>query len=188
MKRVFASFILIASIGCQDQPKQGTHPASQAIDTSITNDTSLSSLLKNDVEKPRKTVDQIIHEVVVDVMMDTAGLHLAPIKVTSASLYKGQYSSYKNIRLSYKNVSDKRIEAIKFKWYGIDAFGEPADMGSSSFVVGFGGGLTNDPLNAGKSTSGSWSIMSKSAKKVVLAWPYEVAFSDGGVWKLKQSL
>lgn len=53
------------------------------------------------------------------VASDTQGLYLAPIKVISANPYEDEYSSFKKIKLLYKNVSDKNITAIKFSWYGI---------------------------------------------------------------------
>jgi hypothetical protein len=61
---------------------------------------------------------------------------------------------------------------------------KPADMGSSGLTKGYGGGFDDDPLNPGKSRTSQWSILSGDAKKVVLAWPYEIAFSDGSKWKV----
>lgn len=48
----------------------------------------------------------------------------APVKVLSARPVEKEYSNYKDIRLSWKNVSNKTISAIKFRWSGINAFGE----------------------------------------------------------------
>jgi hypothetical protein len=128
-------------------------------------------------------VDSLTKTTTKKIFMDTAGISNAPVKVISAKMVQEEYSKYKSVRLTYKNVSGKKIEAIKFNWYGIDAFGEPADMGS--FMDGVGGGLDDDPLGPGKSSTSTWSILSRNGKKVELAWAYEVAFSDGTKWKLK---
>lgn len=117
---------------------------------------------------------------------DTVGLYKSPIKVTSSSLVKKEYSNYKDIRLTYKNVSNKPVSGIRFEWYGENAFGEPADMGSS-FNSGEGRGFTDETLRPGKSTYGEWSILSRDAKKILYARPYEVVYSDGTKWKLRNN-
>jgi hypothetical protein len=129
--------------------------------------------------------DSMVQESMRNAMFDTTGLSTSPIKVISARLFKGEYSSFRSISLTFKNVSDRRIEAIRFKWYGIDAFGEPADMGTSSLVEGFGGGFDDSPIGPGKTRTSSWSILSSRGRKVVLAWPNEIAFSDGSKWEIK---
>jgi len=65
-----------------------------------------------------------------------------------------------------------------------DAFGEPADMGYG-IVEGFGGGFSDDALGAGKARTGTWEILSSRAKKIILAWPTEVIFSDGIKWDIR---
>jgi hypothetical protein len=70
-----------------------------------------------------------------------------------------------------------------FSWYGLNSFGEPADMGTS-LVEGFGSGFDDDPIGIGKTRTSTWNILSKDGKKVVLAGPTKVAFSDGSKWKL----
>jgi len=87
--------------------------------------------------------------------------------------------------LTYKNVSGKKIEAIRFRWYGEDAFGDPADMGGL-FNDGTGGGFDDDPLRPGQTRTSSWDILSSRGKKVKKAWAYEVAFSDGTKWELNK--
>jgi hypothetical protein len=114
---------------------------------------------------------------------DTGGLYLAPIKVLSAKFIKKEYSNYKDIELQYKNVSNKVVTAIRFKWYGENAFNEPADMGG--LREGWGGGFSDDPLKPGASDYGQWGILSRDGKKVLIAYPYEVVFKDGSKWKLQ---
>lgn len=110
---------------------------------------------------------------------DTLGISSSPVKVISARPVKEEYSSYKDISVTYKNVSGKNISAIRFKWYGINAFNEPAEMGG---MDGFGSGFTDSKLRAGKSETSEWSILSKDLKKVIKAWAYEVVFEDGSKW------
>ena len=134
-------------------------------------------------EWKKNYVDSLTNKMTHDAMFDTAGLYLAPIKVTKAYLYEKEYSNYRDISVTYKNVSSKKIDAVRLRWYGVNAFGDPADMGTS-FQQGFGGGFDDDPLGPGKSRTASWSILSRDGKKVVLAWPIEVVFTDGTKWKL----
>lgn len=115
---------------------------------------------------------------------DTIGVYAAPVQVLSAKLVKREYSNYRDIALSFKNVSGKTVSAIRFKWYGLNAFGDPADMGRS-YIEGYGGGFTDDLIRPGRKDYGTWEILSKDAKTIVAAWPIEVAFNDGTSWKLK---
>lgn len=116
-------------------------------------------------------------------LLDTIGLHTAPIMVLSARLVRKEYTNYKDIRLSYQNISGKVISGIRFNWYGLNAFGEPADMGGL-LKKGFGNGFDDATLRPERIGNGTWSISSQDAKKIVLAWPYEVAFEDGTKWEI----
>jgi hypothetical protein len=113
---------------------------------------------------------------------DTGGLYLAPIKVLSAKFVNKEYSNYKDVSLSFKNVTNKKISAIRFKWYGENSFNEPADMGS--LKEGWGAGFTDDALRAGASSNSTWEVLSRDGKKILIAYPYEVAFDDGTKWAL----
>jgi hypothetical protein len=106
-----------------------------------------------------------------------------PVKIITAKPVQEDYSNYKSVYISYKNVSKKTITGIKFKWEGINVFGEPADMGATG---GTGGGFTDDKLRAGRSDNGTWNILSRDLKKVTKAWVYEVAFDDGTKWELNE--
>lgn len=114
---------------------------------------------------------------------DTGGLYLAPVKVLSAKFVSKEYSSYKDIALRYKNVSQKVITAIRFKWYGKNAFDEPADVGGYN---GWGGGFRDEPLRPGATDYSEWSISSRDGKKILIAYPYEVVFEDGTKWLLEK--
>jgi hypothetical protein len=56
-------------------------------------------------------------------------------------------------------------------------------MSSLNGSEGFGSGFTDIPIGPGKTTSSEWDISSRDGKKVILVWAYEVAFSDGSIWK-----
>lgn len=116
---------------------------------------------------------------------DTGGLYLSPIKVLNARFVEREYSNYKDVFLRYKNVSNKRVSAIRFKWYGVNAFNEPADVGGV-FSNGWGGGFDDEGLGVGNTTSNNWNVLSKDGKKILIAYPFEVAFSDGSKWELKK--
>jgi hypothetical protein len=131
------------------------------------------------------TLKEVNRSIANNQLSDTLRLQDAPIKVLSARLFREEYSSYRSIELTFKNVSQKSIEGIKFQWYGLNAFGEPADMGNS-FLEGFGGGFTDRTIEPGVRQTLHWSILSRDGKKVVRAWPTEVAFSDGTKWKLNE--
>lgn len=128
-------------------------------------------------------VDSAVQSLKKNVLFDTVGLWSAPVKVLKSRLVKREYSNYKDISITYKNMSNKDISAIRFKWYGENAFGDPADMGSAGLQQGFGGGFDDDGLGAGETTTSQWSILSNNAKRVVLAWPCEIVFEDGTKWK-----
>lgn len=83
---------------------------------------------------------------------DTTGVWKAPIIIYSKKVVKSESGSLENIQLKYKNTSSKNITAIKFRWKGVDAFGDPADMGTSRIAEGYGAGYTDVELKLGKST------------------------------------
>jgi len=122
-------------------------------------------------------------EVAKDVYEDTVGLYLAPIKILSASIVESVGGDYRNVKLKYKNISDKKIFGIKFRWKCVDVFGEPADVGSSLFK-GYGQGFVDKELKPNENTRATFEVLSNTAKKVLLAFPFEFAFDDGTKWEL----
>jgi hypothetical protein len=113
--------------------------------------------------------------------LDTSGMSDCPILITKKEIIKKEYSNYKDISLCYKNIGKKTITAIRFKWYGENAFGELADMGG--FEEGAGGGYTDDILRPNKIDCGTWGISSRDAKKVIGAYATEIVFDDDTKWK-----
>ena len=157
-------FFLLSFLSCQDNATPETN-------------LSFEDSVRIDREA-RAKVDSMM----TSMAFDTVGVSEAPIKVINARLVKREYSNYKDISLTYKNISDKKVSAVRFAWYGETAFGDAADMGTS-VREGFGGGFDDEGLRPGKSKTAQWSILSRNAKKVVLAWPTEVAFEDGSKWE-----
>jgi hypothetical protein len=156
----FIVFVAMIAISCNSNSKQQSYKEDSANGYS-NSDYAIDSIEKNSL------------------VGDTTNLISSPIKIISSRPVTKEYSSYKDIAITYKNVSNKKIEAIRFKWYGINSFSEPADMGASK---GLGGGFIDRPLGPGKTTTSQWSILSKDLKRVIKAWPYEVVFEDGTTW------
>ena len=107
---------------------------------------SESGLTSADTLEVIRRSDSATQAVIKNALFDTAGISQAPVKVLSAKLVKQEYSNRKDIRLAWKNVSGNKIAAIRFKWYGLNAFGEPADMGATGVIKGMGGGLADRSL------------------------------------------
>jgi len=132
-----------------------------------------------------KRTDELIQKSTKGLYTDTTGVGNSPIKVYKYKFEKKEYSNYKDIVLYYKNVSNKNISAIRFEWYGENAFNEPAQMGSYT-SKGSGGGFTDEGLKAGNSTKSTWEINSSDGKKIISARAFEVIFKDGTKWKLRK--
>ncbi|MGZ4078709.1 MAG: hypothetical protein ACXVPW_13935, partial [Bacteroidia bacterium] len=127
--------------------------------------------------------DSTKKEITNRVYFDTVGVAIGPVKVLKVKMLQREYSTYRDINITYQNVSDKKIAAIKFRWHGENAFGDPADMGGME--RGFGGGFTDSGLKAGKTTNSEWSILSRDGR-TAYAWPTEVVFEDGTKWKSQE--
>lgn len=112
---------------------------------------------------------------------DTVGMSQSGIIITDARFVQEEYSNYKTVRIRYKNVSGKKIKAIRFKWHGINAFNDPAECGGID--PGFGGGFTDDPISSGSTETKYWDVMSRYGDEITIAWPTEIAFEDGTKWK-----
>ncbi|HUC79780.1 MAG TPA: hypothetical protein VMR70_02655 [Flavisolibacter sp.] len=186
MKKTYGDTYLSAPVSFEllnDKREDITYKVSFANQDSLENNVTKSiNDLPNSVEQTANEIREEKHG--VGAKYDTGGLYLAPVKVLSAKFVTKEYSNYKDISLRYKNVSNKVITAIRFKWYGENAFNEPADMGA--LREGWGGGFTDDALRPGATDYGVWSILSRDGKKVLIAYPYEVFFKDGTKWELKQ--
>ncbi|MFZ9942055.1 MAG: hypothetical protein ACO3O0_00450 [Bacteroidia bacterium] len=177
-------FLVLTFSNCNDQNKAPNDIESENADVFSAAD-SIPTVEELEIERDaRENVDSMIRHLHKKTFMDSTGMDKSPVVVVSAKLFKEAYSNYKSIKLTYKNNSDKTIQAIRFEWYGENAFGEPADMGSP-LIEGSGGGFTEETLRPGKTGSGVWSILSRDGKKILMARAYEVAFDDGSSWKLR---
>lgn len=111
---------------------------------------------------------------------------LNPIKIYNYRIVEREYSNYRDISFTFKNAGKKRISAIKFKWEGINAFNQPADMGGG-FLKGYGGGFTDEPINAGKARTVTYEILSPDVKKITSVLAYNVVFADGSSWEASEN-
>jgi hypothetical protein len=132
-----------------------------------------------------KIADSIQLEWQNNTLSDTSNISSSPVLILKATLVNDDYTNYKNISVTYKNISNKKIDAVRFKWYAENSFNEPADMGQP-LIKGYGGGVDDNALNAGKSRTNTWEIRSHDAKKNVKAWPYQIIFSDGTKWDVSE--
>lgn len=176
MKKILP--LLIAGsllVGCKGVPEKSAAEKQATLD---------SFTMKQYGKPADDVVKDRVQELQKNYLFDTAGLYKAPIKVLKARPVDKEYSNYRDVYISFKNVSSKTIEGVKFRWYGENAFRKPAELGNSG-VPGFGGGFTDETLRPGKTSNGTWEVFSKDAKKIILAWPIEVSFSDGTSWELK---
>jgi hypothetical protein len=155
--------LILVNIGCQAD----------------SNESSISADEKQHfIDSTKAQMQKGLDSITTTTLLDTTGLSLAPVKILYSSISK------RFVELKWINVSIKKIKAIRFKWYALNAFDEPADLGASSIENGFGGGFSDTPLLPGKIDTGSWDIYCRDCKKLVQAWPFEVAFADGSKWKL----
>jgi hypothetical protein len=130
-----------------------------------------------------RRADSAVKQTIKNIYIDTAGSYQSPVKIIKAWFTKREYSSYKDVAVTYKNTSGKKIEALRINWYGENAFNEPADMMSA--VDGVSGGYSDEPLKAGQTRTSEWNVMSRDGKKILRAWVTEVVFSDGTKWELR---
>jgi len=163
--------IAIALFSCNGGSDKG-----QQVDSLMKNGKKISA-----AQWKKEWIDSTTAAVEKTSIIDTAGHYNSPVKIIASKLTRKAYSNYRSMWLKYKNVSQKKITGIKFSWYGTNAFGDPADMGNP-ILKGYGGGFTDEDLGSGKTAEGSWNILSSDGKQIILAWPYEIVFSDGTKW------
>jgi hypothetical protein len=176
------SFFLLASIlfiSCNNSSKNKDNLSTE-VDTSVTGYDDIN--VESQYEKLK---DSILKNQFRKRALDTTGISKSPVIVLNSRFVEKEYSNYKDIQLTYKNVSDKKIQGIRFEWFGENAFGEAAEMGRS-LLLGEGGGFTDEILSPGRKSTGTWEIFSKDGKKIITARAYEVAFTDGTIWKLRK--
>lgn len=100
----------------------------------------------------------------------------SPIQVLSVKFIDDDYTQL--VRVRYKNVSDKKIIAIKFKWVDFkDVFGDDVNLL-------YNGGVSEDIIKPGKELSGTWNIHEENVKTGKV-YCEEVVFDDGSKWTLE---
>lgn len=179
---IAASIMFFATISCKSKKEKEIEKF-----VAETNRTVAESKRRVEEAMAKRYVDSVgdkmEREINKKVFFDTVGVSDAPVKIIKTRLYKGEYSNYKDISITFKNVSNKTIEGIRFSWYGETVFGDPADMGSL-YSDGFGGGFTEKKIKPGLALTLNWDINSRNAKTAI-SWPVEVVFTDKSSWKSK---
>lgn len=168
MKQLLVLLILTIFISCKNEENKATEKADAIIDS----------------YNAKKFADSSLQAMREQMVMDTAGVYLSPIQIIDYSIIDSESGSYRNIKANYKNTSTKKVTAIRFKWYGVNAFNEPSDLGPLD--NGIGTGESDTPLRPGASESAIWETLSKDLKKIRVFYPYEVMFDDGTKWELKK--
>ncbi|WP_143883294.1 hypothetical protein [Chryseobacterium binzhouense] len=146
---------------------------------------------KTEIEKAS---EQQIKDSIMNVLMDEMGdnfiernfnnneIKNAPVKILFCKFVQDSTSTQRNIELFYKNVSKKNIVAVRFKWYGENIYGDPADMG---IYKGYGGGSSEQLVKPNEEAVVSWNNYSNDGKNIIGCRPEEIVFEDGSKWKLK---
>ncbi|MCD0471291.1 hypothetical protein [Flavobacterium sp. JAS] len=169
MKKTLLVFIILVSLSCTK--KKST--------------TQIVIPVKIEHQQITQNNTLTITDSIKKTFLDTLNIKKSPVKIISAKLSKTQYSDHKDIKLLYKNVSNKNIKAIRFEWYCENGFEKPAS-GRSFFIKGKAEGYTDDLLKPHQSRSQIWEDFSTDANTIISARAYYVVFSDGTKWNLKK--
>nr|WP_294787026.1 hypothetical protein [uncultured Flavobacterium sp.] len=112
---------------------------------------------------------------------------VSPIKIIKATLHKSQYSNHKDIRVTFKNSGTKSIKAIKFEWFCINSFEEPAN---GRYFYGEGRFTENSVylLKPNQEKTEFWEDFSTDADKITEIRAYYIVFTDGTKWELDEDL
>lgn len=167
MKIMLHVLILIIILSCKEEPHIKTPEEQKRYD-------SIYKAIKKESD-----------DHMVSLLTDTTGVWESPIQVLSYKITKDEYASFKQVELTVKNISDKNVDAVRFKWFGFDAFGDPATGMGHPFEDGYGGGYSDETIKPGNVETYTWRTTSTNLKKLKNAWPVEVVYEDGSKWELK---
>ena len=144
------------------------------------NDINSSLASEKDLNKLKREISDSIENLVV---LDSTGVYKSPVIAKDITVTKSINEDYRIVNISFENVSDKNVIAVKFRWKGLDAFGDKADIGKLS--DGFGDETIEIDIKSGEKISiNSLHIKTSNLRKVSNVIPYEVAFEDGTTWIL----
>lgn len=105
----------------------------------------------------------------------------SPIIITSAKLFKNQYSDHKDIKIAFKNTGKKSIKAIKFEWFCSNSFEEPANgryfYGEGRFKERY-----VKLIKPGETKTEYWEDFSTDANKINKIRAYYIVYTDGTKW------
>lgn len=117
---------------------------------------------------------------------DNQIIEISPIKISSIRISENQYSDHKDIRFTYKNLGKKSIKAIKFEWYCVNSFEEPAANGRNFYAEGRFTLNVVTLIKSGHSKTEYWEDFSTDADKVVKIRAYYIVYTDGSKWRTSE--
>ncbi len=103
------------------------------------------------------------------------------IKIIKARLSKNPYSDHKDIYITFKNLSKKPIKAIKFEWFCINSFDEPAN-GKYFYGQGRYKEKYVNLIKPGEIQTEHWEDFSTDASKITKIRAYYIVYTDGSKW------
>lgn len=106
---------------------------------------------------------------------DYGKLQDCPVEILSAKIINRRF---RNVRITFKNVSKQRVKIISIRVKGVNKFGEPAK-------IDIWGVYDDEPLLTGKRRTITWPVFGDDATAIA-AYPYEVVLADGSKWVFKE--
>jgi len=87
----------------------------------------------------------------------------------------------KDAVITFRNNTTKTVTAIRIRIAMWNNFGERVDYFGETFFSGMDSDVTIGPGNSYQAT---WSLYWATGVTRIVPWVYEIAYSDGSVWKL----
>ncbi|MET3029055.1 hypothetical protein ABXT06_20430 [Flavobacterium sp. UW10123] len=105
------------------------------------------------------------------------------IKIIKAKLVKNHYSNHKDIEITYKNLGKKNIKAIKFEWFCLNSFNEPAH-GRHFYGEGRFRENSTELIKSNETKTQYWEDFSTDANEIIKTRAYYIVYQDGTIWEL----
>lgn len=103
--------------------------------------------------------------------------------------HEGHFKRFITIKITYKNVSSKRIIGAELRWTLTDKNGKPATIESNATGVGYMGTLAKEQLEdysfgIGKTSTDEWQQGSPTGNNIKLVYAAKVEFYDHSIWAI----
>lgn len=99
----------------------------------------------------------------------------APVKVDSYKFVPSGAGKPAYIEIKFTNVSDKKIQQVRFKWKELNAQGDSLNVGDGDITYAY---------KPKKSGSALFTISNQAVQKISAVFPYEVTYTDNSRWML----